>query len=219
MKVKERQKAIDLRKRGISMGEIAKSLNVAKSSVSYWVRDIKLSSSQLKTLNKNGHSIGAIEKRRVARIGNTKLRRELIMKEAVAETKHLQTDPLWCIGVSLYWGEGGKTQQTARLSNSDPIVIKIIMQFFRQFGSASEDSFRAHVHTFSHKNASEAVAYWSKISGIPKNRFYKTYIKQSSASKMKRETLPYGTVQVYFHDSPFFFRLMGWIQGIKSQYD
>lgn len=219
MKVKKKQKAIDLRRQGISMGEIAKLLNVAKSSVSYWVRDIKLSSFQLKTLNTNGHSVEAIEKRRTARIGNTKRRRDLIMNKAIAEIKQLQSDPLWCIGVALYWGEGGKTQQTARLSNSDPVVIKIIMQFFRQYGHALENSFRAHVHTFSQKNAPRAVAYWSKVSGIPKNRFYKTYVKLSSASKKKRETLPYGTVQVYLHDSKFFFRLMGWIRGLKQSYE
>ena len=32
--------------------------------------------------------------------------------------------------------------------------------------------------------------YWSKVSGIPRNQFFKTYVKPSSASLHKRNTLP-----------------------------
>lgn len=216
MKVHERQRALTLRKKGVSMGEIAKTLNVAKSSVSYWVREIKLTSKQKERLNKNGHSVDAIEKRRTARIANTRKKREEIITKAGEEVFELQKDPLWCIGTALYWGEGGKTQQTARVANSDPAVIKIMMRFFEKYSGVDESKYRAHVHTFSHRNAGKAVQYWSKISGVPKHRFFKTYVKKSSASKKKRETLPYGTVQIYVHDSNFFFRLMGWIKSLES---
>ncbi len=216
MKINEKHKAIELRKQGISMGEIAKTLKVAKTSVSYWVRDIELTSKQKNKLNKNGHSIEAIEKRRVARISNTRKKRQLIMQNAGIEVSQLSSDSLWCVGVALYWGEGGKTQQTARVSNSDPSVIKIMMRFFEKYSGIQKSKFHAHVHTFSHKNAKKAVTYWSKISGIPQNKFFKTYVKQSSASLKKRETLPYGTMQIYIHDTVFFFRLMGWIEKLKE---
>lgn len=216
MKVSEKQKAVELRKRGVSMGEIARILNVAKSSVSYWVRDVVLTQTQKEKLNKNGHSIDAIEKRRVARIANTRKRRQLIMLQAGEEVSQLSSDPLWCVGVSLYWGEGGKTQQTARVSNSDPAVIRIMMKFFEKYSSVDKKKFHGHVHTFSHKNAKEAVIYWSKVSGISQSKFFKTYVKQSSASKKKRETLPFGTMQIYVHDTVFFFKLMGWIETLKE---
>jgi predicted transcriptional regulator len=216
MKVNEKHKAIELRKQGISMGEIAKILNVAKSSVSNWVGDIELSTVQRNKLNRNGHSIESIEKRRVARITNTKKRRQLIMKQAGEEVLQLSNDPLWCVGVALYWGEGGKTQQTARVSNSDPAVIKIMMRFFEKYSCVHKSKFHAHVHTFSHKNVKKAVEYWSRISGISTSKFFKTYVKQSSASLKKRETLSYGTMQIYIHDTVFFFRLMGWIDKLKE---
>lgn len=216
MKTKEKLEAIQLRTQGVSMGEIAETLGVAKSSVSYWVRDVPLTSEQRIRLNRNGHSIDAIEKRRIARLANTKKRRQKLMAVAAKEVPTLAQDVLWCIGVALYWGEGGKTQQTARLANSDPAIIKLAMRFFRETCNVPEEKFRGHVHTFSHTNAKKAEEYWSNISGMPRNRFYKTYIKQSSASKQKRNTLPYGTFQVYVHDSEFFFRLMGWIKKIKE---
>jgi len=216
MKIKEKQKAIMLRKRGKSMGDIAQILGVSKSSVSYWVRDVELSSTQRNALNANGHSIDAIEKRRIARLAGTATLRASWKQEAFSEVSVLQHDTLWCLGVALYWGEGGKTQQTARLSNSDTSVIKLIMRFFRESCKAKEEKFRGHIHTFSHKNKIQAEQYWSEITGIPRERFYKTYTKKSSASKNKRNTLPYGTVQIYVHDTQLFFRIMGWIEKLKE---
>jgi transcriptional regulator with XRE-family HTH domain len=216
MKVEEKKKVVVLRKQGISLGEIAKRVGVSKGSVSNWVRDVKLTARQREQLNKNGHSINVIEKRRNTRITNTQNKRESIIKKARAEVSQLQSDPLWCIGVALYWGEGGKTQQTARVSNSDPAVIRIMMRFFKKYSLVSREKYRAHVHTFSHNNAEKAVHYWSEISGIPTDKFFKTYVKQSSATKRKRQTLPFGTVQVYVHDSDFFFRLMGWMLEVKE---
>jgi hypothetical protein len=216
MKIKEKNKAIALRKQGMSMGEIASTLVVSKSSVSYWVRNVELTDKQRLVLNKNGHSIDAIEKRRITRMANTQTKRAEIILKAGNEVRQLQEDPLWCIGVALYWGEGGKTQQVARLSNSDPAIIKIMIRFFERYSGVQKNKYRAHVHTYSHKNGALAVDYWSKISGISKDKFYKTYIKQSSASMKKRETLPHGTLQIYLHESTFFFRLMGWIDKLKE---
>ena len=217
MKVDERQKAIRMRKQGVAMAEIARRLGVAKSSVSYWVRDVTLSRAQYDRLKANSHSFDAIEKRRTARLANTDQRRKLVKQNALRDIDKRITDPLWCIGVSLYWGEGGKTQQTARLSNSDPAVIRTMMCFFRDVCKIEESKFRGHIHTFSHSNTKKAEQYWSKVSGIPTEKFYKTYVKQSSASKQKRNTLPYGTFQIYVHDSDFFFTLMAWIEYLKNK--
>ncbi len=216
MKTREQNEAVTLRRNGKSMGDIATILGVAKSSVSCWVRDIPLTKTQRKQLNKNGHSVDAIEKRRIARVANTQLRRKEMMKSAAAEVSTLSQNMLWCVGVALYWGEGGKTQQTARLSNSDPEVIRTIMRFFREFGGITEEKFRGQVHTFSHQNAQKTEIYWSHVTGVSTDYFYKTYVKKSSASKDKRNTLPNGTFQIYVHDTKSFFRLMGWLEKVKE---
>lgn len=75
---------------------------------------------------------------------------------------------------------------------------------------------RAHVHAFSHSDTESVEAYWSKVSGIPRSQFFKTYIKQSSASKEKRTNLPYGTVQIYVYDSNLFIKIMAWIEYLKE---
>ena len=219
MKIDERKKAIELRINGFAMGDIARQLNVSKSSISYWVRDIVLTKKQRNSLNSNGHSIEAIEKRRISRLANTKRKHDEIFELAIAEAENFISNPLWCVGVSLYWGEGGKTQGTARIANSDPAVIKTMMLFFRVVCKIPQDKFRAHIHTFAHCDTKKAELYWSKISSLPLTQFYKTYQKQSSASLNKRDTLPFGTVQIYVHEKDFFYRMMGWIDYLKKNYD
>jgi predicted transcriptional regulator len=216
MKTHEQIEATRLRQKGISMGEIANRLGVAKSSVSYWVRDIELTKSQRRKLNQNGHSVDAIEKRRIARLANTKKKRDEIIQNAMREAESLSRDALWCIGVALYWGEGGKTQNCARLSNSDPVVIKLMMKFFKRYSGVRVSEYRAHIHTFSEGNVQPALSYWSQISGIPEKSFYKTYVKKSKSTKNKRMTLPYGTVQICIHNTTFFYRMMGWLKGIEQ---
>lgn len=215
MKIEAKLQAIELRKKGLAMGEIAHQLGVAKSSVSYWVRDVKLTKAQRSKLNANGHSVDAIEKRRLSRLKNTHAKRAAIMAAATDEAESLKNNPLWCIGVALYWGEGGKTQNMARIANSDPAVITTMMRFFSEVCEVPKDKFRGHIHTFAHCDVRKAEQYWSNVSTIPQTQFFKTYKKQSSASKHKRDQLPYGTFQIYVHDTNVFFRLMGWIEYLK----
>jgi transposase len=216
MKFEEKKQAISLRKKGMAMGEIAKKINVSKSSVSYWVRDIRLTPAQKNILNKNGHSVSSIEKRRISRLANTKERHKIIYNAAFEEAKTLRNNILWSVGVALYWGEGGKSQNLVRLSNSDPDVIATMMKFFKQICKVPPEKFRGHVNAFAHSNVTETEKYWSGISGIPRKQFFKTYQKNSSASLHKRDTLPNGTLQIYVLDTNLYFRIVGWMDYLKQ---
>ena len=117
----------------------------------------------------------------------------------------------------LYWGEGGKTGNwSVRVANSDPAIIRVMMRFFREVCMVSEDKFRAHIHTFENADVQKTEKYWSKISGIHKEQFYRTYIKPSRASLQKRKTLPFGTLDLYVHSTQLFLTIKGWIEKVKE---
>ena len=127
---------------------------------------------------------------------------------------------MWCVGTALYWGEGGKTQQLVRISNSDAFVLKIMMRYFIEICNVPMSKFRGHVHAYQHSEVSKIEAYWSNITNIPVSQFFKTYTKPSSASKHKRNTLPNGTIGIYALDTNLFWRIMGWIEFLKeTKYD
>lgn len=217
MKVVEKEGARALRRQGKSINEITNILKVSKASVSLWVREVILTPEQKNLLSKNGRSVASIEKRRINRIANTKRKTDLITEMAKKEINIISQNNLKMIGIALYLGEGGKTKRgIARITNSDPAVIKIVMRFFREICLVPEHKFRGHIHTFSKANVKNAEEYWSEVSGIPTRQFYKTYIKPSRAGKNKRNTLPYGTFDVSVNDTQLFIRIIGWIEKMKE---
>ena len=217
MKREERDRACVLRKEAKSINEIARILHVSKASVSLWVRNVRLTSEQRGTLTRRGFSVDAIEKRRISRINATQQRHRAVIEIAKKKIGKISHRDLLFIGTALYWGEGGKTKRgLARLSNSDPLVIKMMMRFFREICNVPEEKFRGDVHTFSHLNADIAERYWSGVSGIPRGQFYKTYSKSSRASKNKKDNLPYGTFQIYVSDTQVFLAIIGWIERLAE---
>jgi len=217
MKTIERQKAIVFRREGRSIKEIARIVGVSKASVSVWVRDIVLCKKQLSVLKRNGFSSEIIEKRRKKRLENEQVKRDAITTLAQKDIKNISQHDLRLIGLCLYWGEGGKTHQgSARISNSDPAVIKVMMRFFREICMVEEKKFRGHIHIHSHLETEKAEKYWANISGVPRAQFFKTYAKPSIASKNKKDGLPHGTFDIYVCNTKLFLQIIAQIEKIKK---
>jgi len=220
MKLQEKLEARRLRSLGYSLNEIKKrldatKLNSAKSSISLWVQDIELTPEQKKGLSQKGIQKGIIEQRRTTRLKNESAKRQLIIDAANKEIKKISERELWLIGVMLYWAEGGKTRRgMVRFSNSDPEMIKIMMAFFRKICNVPEEKYRGYIHIHPHLNYKKAEKYWSSISGIPLNKFFKTYRKMNSSSKNKKDNLPFGTFDVYVLSTELFLKILGWAKGI-----
>jgi predicted transcriptional regulator len=217
MKIIERNLARDLRKKGKSINQIVKEANLSKASVSFWVKDIVLTASQQKRISERGRSVKSIERRRASRLFNENQKRQIIIDAAGEDFNNISIKELKIIGAIFYWAEGGKTKRgMARVANSDPAIIKVMMRFFREVCTVKEERFRAQIHTHSHLNISKSLQYWSGITGIPIKQFFKTYAKPSVASKGKRDSLPYGTVDIVICDTKLFLTIKGWIQKISE---
>jgi len=216
MKVAEKERARTLRKEGKSINQIIQETGFSKGSVSLWIRDIILTPKQKNRISERGRSVESIEKRRINRLVNAQMKRQAVMDKAKEDFTNISLEQLKLIGIILYLGEGAKTHHgMARLSNSDPMVIKMMTRFFREVCNVPDNKFRASIHTFQHANIEKTEKYWSKISGIPRRQFFKTYIKPSAASLHKRNTLPFGTFDIYVCDTKLFLTIMGWIEKIK----
>lgn len=210
----ERKKlAVQLRASGLSIKSIARELNAAQSSVSLWVRNVILTDLQLQKLKANTHAPEVIEKRRQSRLKSELIKRNVIINKARDNVQSLSNRELWLIGIALYWAEGAKTQSTVQFSNGDPKMIMLMMRFFREICNADESKLRGCIHIHEHLNVTEAEEYWQGVTGIRKDRFYKTYNKPNKSSKGTRNSLPYGVCDIYVHDSILFWKIKGWIEG------
>lgn len=217
MKLIEKELARTLRKQGKSINQIVAEAGLSKASVSEWVRDIILTDAQKKNISQRGRSVESIERRRTNRLANEKAKRQIIIDKAKEDFTHITPEQLKLIGIILYLGEGGKTRRgMVRVANSDPSVIKIMLRFFKEICHVPQEKFRGHIHTFAHADINETEKYWSEITGVPRKQFFKTYSKPSSASLQKRNTLPFGTFDLYVCDTKLLLTILGWIEKIKE---
>lgn len=218
MKKTERDHSRKLRRQGHSMNGIVRILGVAKSSVSLWTRDIELTLKQRQKLSENGRSVESVERRRQARLTNERARRRPYFENAVAGVGRLSRRDLFFLGAALYWGEGSKTKRgTVDFTNADPRSVQIMMRYFKEICNVPDHKFRGHVTLHPHLDATKAERYWSKISGIPPARLYKTSMQHNKASKNKKDSLPLGTFAINIHNTVLYLRIMGWMEGIYTR--
>lgn len=189
-RVKDKAKAIQLRKQGKSYSEIKERIGVSKSTLSAWLRDYPLSKEDLVRLrDKNPRRI---EKCRETK-QNKRLNRLKIVREKVAKDLNIQNaDSYFLAGFFLYWGEGGKTKPyTVTVSNTDPSVLQFFLAWIEQLGW-SREKVKVRIQLYSDMDQDREQSYWQKKLALPKECFQKPYIK-----KTKRADITYKSKHIH----------------------
>lgn len=88
------------------------------------------------------------------------------------------------------------------------------MRFFSIVCKVPDAKFRGYIHIHPHLNYRQAERYWSDVSGIPLEQFFKTYRKPNKSSQSKKNSLPFGVMDIYVLDSKLFLQICGWAKGI-----
>ncbi len=217
----DKDKAVLLRKQGKSYNEITRILGIPKSTLSLWLKNIRMPADIKKkfwnkTREKWATNITKFNKER-AKIAEQKAQK---IQDLTSENiKRVSKKELLLVGSALYWAEGyKKSRWTVVFSNSDPLMIKLIMKFFREICGIKEERFRAIVQIHPNTTSQKSINYWSKITKIPKKQFQKTYSRLTPSSKRKRaiNILPYGTLRISISDVGTINKIKGWIKGLES---
>jgi len=215
-------RALRLRKQGQSYWEVAKILKISKSTAYDWTRRVKLSKTANERIQKKikkalvayGRIYGRIRSQKAARI------REEYKEKASKEIKKISKKDLQLIGSALYWAEGNtKNRNRLQFSNSNPLMIKVAMRFFREICNIPNDKIGARIHIYPSVTYRKALSFWSQITKLPKSNFYPPQIQISRASKGKRprNTLPCGTLHLTVSNTKLVCRVKGWIRGISER--
>jgi hypothetical protein len=213
-KLKDRQRVISLRKKGLSFTEILTKVSVSKDSISRWCRNIQLSDKQYERLvnkkifgQKKGSIIASANKRK-ARLEQTRL----IFKEARNELGKFSKRDRFIAGIALYAGEGNKSESAGGFSNSNPLFIKFMIKWFREFSRLSESKYRGLIWLHKGLNENNARNYWSKLTNIPINQFNKTYrVTADKKNNLRKNIHEYGVFSIRFSDVRVQRKLLGWI--------
>ena len=221
-KIGERNKAIELRKQGLSYREILEQIPVAKSSLSLWLRSVKLAKRQKQRLT---------EKRLAAVIRGGAAKREKrialtkeIKDEARSQIGKLSKRELWLIGISLYWAEGNKEKNHKPgsgtvFSNSDANMIRLYLKWLLNSIKLPKEKiyFVIYIHKNNEHRLNEVKDYWYKKTKFPRESFRYVYFKKHRVhTKRKNVGSDYfGLLKITVMESSILNRkIQGWIEGI-----
>jgi hypothetical protein len=89
-------------------------------------------------------------------------------------------------GLLLWWAEGTKTGRSVQLVNSSPDLIKIYVFFLRSIGIAPEQ-LSAKIKVMDRSQVQEVQRYWSKLTGIPLEKFTKPIVRGKKVEERYKE--------------------------------
>ena len=210
-----KKQAIKLRNQGLSYGEIRKKIKVAKSSLSLWLKDIKLDpehkkrlyTKRIMTLNRGPNSQKERRHREVE---------DIISKAKLEVQFPLSSETFKMMGAALYWAEGRK-KGLCEVTNSDPCMIVFMVKWFElMFGVKAQD-LKAYLNIYPQQDEGKVKEFWSDLTGIPIERFWKSFVKPLSKN-YKKNNLYYGTIKVGVPKSvDTKHRIFGWIDAVLSK--
>lgn len=224
-KIKEKETALSLRKKGESIHKIAEKIGVSKGTVSLWCRNIVLKKEQIKRLVENQQAgsykgrINAAEIKRQARIHEEGVLRIRGIKEIGKVNKR----DLFIAGVAMYLSEGYTSSNETRVGfvNSDSKVILLMLRWFKEICQISKEKIILSVRiNKNQKNRIDIVEkYWSQLTEIPLSQFNKTVLINTKSKKVFSNFENYfGTLRIIIRQSTKLRRITnGWVEGLLME--
>ena len=211
--IKLKKKATTLRtKEGLSYGSIAKQLKISKSTVSYWLRTVKITHKQQKKLYSNqvihlNTGPNSQKNRRIREV-------DRIIEEATLEIKKpLSMETYRLFGAALYWAEGSK-KSMFDMTNSDPYLILFWVKWLDKIFNIPAIELKPWLNIYPQQDEKKIKKFWSELTGIPVNNFGKSYVKPFSKN-YKKNNLYYGTIRVSVRKSTDYrYRVYAWTQAV-----
>ena len=195
-RLKDHEKALALRKQGMSYSQIKKILGVSKSTLSNWLRDYPLSEQRIRELRD-------WNEQRIERCRETKRKKkEKRLNEFYQKQKRvifpLSKRELYLAGLFLYWGEGSKSQPTdLSISNSDPSIINFFIYWLSKSLSVPKKKMRVYLQLYSDMDIKKEIKFWSEALKIPLRQFSRPYVKKSSSERINHKGgFGHGTCQL-----------------------
>ena len=177
-KIKDKSKAIDLRKKGMSYSQIKEQLNLSKSTLSLWLRNMPLSEERIKELN--SHNPMRIERYRNTMKEKREVRWGNVLDKVSKDIGRLSERELFLAGLFLYWAEGGKTERfSLTFSNTDPSMVLFFATWMERCLGVNKKDMHIKLHLYKDMDINKYQNFWAKKLKVPRKIFEKPYIKDS----------------------------------------
>ena len=222
----EKQKAISLRKQGLTYREILNKIPVAKSTLSLWLRSVGLAKKQKQILSQkkilSGKRGGLAKKNQRIERFNT------IVSKASRDIGLVSERELFLIGFTLYWAEGAKEKLDRpgsgfQFGNMDPKMIRVVIAWLERVCKIKKNVlvYELYIHK-SHKNQLPfIVSYWEKTLTLKAGTITRVYFKSNQQSSTNRKNTGEnyrGLIRLKVPQSSTLVRkIEGWVEGVYKK--
>lgn len=186
-----RDQAVDLRREGLTVPEIATKLKVSKSTAYLWVRHLPLDET-----SERAHERRSEHSRRIAETRWEPLRQKRDADRAATNDAEaawvgtLSEREVRLLGAVAYWCEGSKAkpwrpnQCRVTFINSDPALILLFIRFIESFGQhRGALKYRVSIHESA--DAEAAGRWWADVVGVPFEIFRRPTLKTHNPSTVR----------------------------------
>jgi hypothetical protein len=186
-----RDQAIELRRDGFSVPDIAVKLKVSKSTAYLWTRHMPLDPTPEHAVERRRRHMEHMREARWEphRKARDAERRAVIEAEA-SWVGALSDREILLLGATSYWCEGQKAKpwepNRCRLQfiNSDPALVLLFLRFTALLGvERSTLQFRVSIHASADVQA--ATNWWAEVVGVPVQQFRRATLKAHNPSTVR----------------------------------
>ena len=182
-RIKDKNKAIELRKKGMSYSQIKEKLGISKSTLSGWLSSMPLSEKRIRELR--DFNPMKIERYRNTMKNKREARWNLVYEKVARDIGKLTKREFLLAGLFLYWAEGGKTERfSMTFSNTDPSMVAFFVKWAEKCLNIKKEDMHLKLHLYKDMNEGEYLDFWSKKLSMSKKSFEKSYIKNSKLTDL-----------------------------------
>jgi hypothetical protein len=184
---KLKNQAIALRRKGMSVRYVESKLHIPRSTLSGWFKDVKLTEKQQEKLFQDWES-GLVQARKKAVVWHNQQRisRQQAIRTEVEDFFSdviIDTKVAELILATFYLAEGGKTEDTFVLANSNALMLKGMVYLMRRLYKIDESKLRCTLHLRKDQDDARLKDYWSTLLKVPKQKFLKTQFDKRAIKK------------------------------------
>lgn len=208
------------REKGLTASEIAAVLKKPTSTIGRWIRGIELTEDQQLALvermpsYKYGKFAAKFYSENCKYIRETAREngRKLLIADNLSQREWL------LVGISLYWGEGGKTERNSlNFGNNDANMIRTYIRFLENGLGVKKSELKFSINCYTDLESQENIEkYWSKATGLSPSQMTKSVVNNypTSSKKSRKKLSRYGTCRVSLHDTEKTQQVFGMIESL-----
>ena len=206
------EQALQLRKRGFTLAEVAKLCEISKSTASKWFKNNATSRSVTK---QNKKRAGQENAKRLKLMSKTReveraYRYKEVLRSAETEHKHYKSSSLFVAGLMIYAAQGDlKNKHQIRLSGTDEKGHKIFIKFAIEYLGVQKKDIHFWILLYQGQSEEVSMKRWKAATTLPYSQFYKN---QYINTKKTKQTLHNGVGNTIIGSTVLKHKLNRWIE-------